>query len=75
MNYDILNTRRRELLLYIKDRCETGPAPSQQEMASALNVSTATIHKDLETLAAAGWIEKPEGKTRSVQVIELPEEE
>lgn len=75
MDESVLSTRRRALLSYIAQEAGTGLTPSIQDMADHVDVSVSTVHRDLEALEEGGWVRKHEGIARSVQVIELPEEE
>lgn len=68
----VVYRRQRQILDFIKQQIQTfGAAPTLQEIADSINVSSlATVHEHLEVLEEKGLIKRSHGRTRSIHLIE-----
>lgn len=51
-------------------RKEYKPIPTIRELADYLNVSVGSMHKRVHDLDEGGFINKPPGKSRSIQITD-----
>ena len=65
-----LEMKEQRVLEYIKETIRTrGYSPSIRDICSALNIkSTSTVHTCLERLEQKGYIQKEDGKSRTVRI-------
>ena len=68
---DNLKNREQKILIYMKEEIKTkGYPPTVREICSALNIkSTSTVHKDIESLVAQGFLRKDPSKPRALMVV------
>lgn len=72
-----LTSREQLILNYIREEIKTnGFPPTVRDICAALKInSTSTVHKAMQNLAAAGYIQKLDHKRRAVKIVDPTEEE
>ncbi len=66
-----LTPRQKQILELVRRfRDEHGYAPTLQEMAEELEVSTVTVFEHIQALARKGAIRREKHKTRSIEIVE-----